>query len=97
MKISSIVRFLVTGVWAGLVVTRLSAAATVTSPDRKVVVAVTDDGELNYSVTFDGGAWESLASDLDTTLLTTDTAAGFVGVIAGPLARTETSNARNQS
>jgi len=95
MKISSIVRFLVTGVCAGLFVTQLSAAATVTSPDRKVVVSVTDHGELNNSVTFDGGAWESLAADLDATLLATDAAEGFVRAITGPLARTETSKGRN--
>jgi alpha-glucosidase len=54
MKNNSIVRLLVAGVCAGSFVTQLPAAVTVSSPDRKVAVSVTDDGGLNYSVTFDG-------------------------------------------
>ena len=54
MKSNYLVRLVVTSICAGAFVTQLSAAVTVKSPDGKVVVSVTDDGGLNYSVKFDG-------------------------------------------
>jgi xylan 1,4-beta-xylosidase len=46
------------------------------------------DATCGFEYAVDGGNWETLASDQDATLLTTDVAGGFVGATVGPHVRT---------
>ena len=68
----------------------------VTLPDAKnVKLRITaDDAKCGFDYSIDGSAWETLAADLDDTLLTSEVAGGFVGAMVGPCARADVS--RNQ-
>jgi alpha-N-arabinofuranosidase len=51
-----------------------------------------DGDEGAYGFAFDAGdgrGWQSLARDIDGTVLSTDRAGGFVGTLLGPFARDE--------
>jgi len=48
--------------------------------------------EGSYAFAFDAGdgqGWQTLADDVDGTVLSTDRAGGFVGALLGPFARDE--------
>ncbi|MNV13337.1 Beta-xylosidase [compost metagenome] len=49
-----------------------------------------DEGDYAFAFdTGDGQGWQTLASDVDGTVLSTDRAGGFVGTLLGPFARDE--------
>lgn len=63
---------------------------------KNVKLRVTvNDSKCSFEYAREGGAWETLAADLDATLLTTDVAGGFVGATVGPHARVEQEQAGN--
>ena len=52
-----------------------------------------DEGEYGFSIDVgDGRGWQSVASKVDGTVLSTDRAGGFVGALLGPFARDERSS-----
>jgi alpha-N-arabinofuranosidase len=63
---------------------------------KNVKLRVTgNDAKCAFEYARDNGSWETLASDQDATLLTTDVAGGFVGATVGPHARVETAPQEN--
>ena len=57
---------------------------------KNVKLRVTsNDASCAFDYAGENGPWETLAADLDATLLTTDVAGGFVGATVGPFARME--------
>jgi xylan 1,4-beta-xylosidase len=54
------------------------------------------ESKCAFEYAVDSGVWESLAADLDATMLTTEVAGGFVGATVGPYTRTETAAPGNQ-
>ncbi len=57
---------------------------------------VASDSKCAFEYATDSGSWETLAADLDATMLTTDVAGGFVGATAGPYARLEAARSTGQ-
>ena len=71
-------------------VTRTLASQQIAAPAALELKIKGDEG--NYAFTFDlgdGRGWQTLASDVDGTVLSTDRAGGFVGTLLGPFARDE--------
>jgi alpha-N-arabinofuranosidase len=71
-------------------VTRTLATRDVTA-SSSVRLKITGD-EGRYAFAFDaadGRGWQTLAGDVDGTVLSTDRAGGFVGALLGPFARDE--------
>ena len=71
-------------------VTRTLATRTATaSPSLRLKIAG-DEGRYAFAFdTDDGQGWQTLADDVDGTVLSTDRAGGFVGALLGPFARDE--------
>ena len=60
------------------------------SDARNIKLRVTPNAaKCAFEYTVENGSWETLAVELDATLLTTDVAGGFVGVTVGPFARSD--------
>jgi xylan 1,4-beta-xylosidase len=55
-----------------------------------------NDAKCTFEYAREKGSWNTLAADLDATLLTTDVAGGFVGATIGPHARIEKEQPANQ-
>lgn len=60
-------------------------------PDAKnVKLRITaNDAKCAFEFAVEDGAWDTLAADLDATLLTTEVAGGFVGATVGPFTRVD--------
>lgn len=69
---------------------RTLAAREVTASTSLRLKIAGDEGRYAFAFdTDDAGVWQTLASDVDGTVLSTDRAGGFVGALLGPFARDE--------
>ena len=70
--------------------TRTLAAREVAASDALRLKIEGDEGDYGFAFdTGDGRGWQTLASKVDGTVLSTDRAGGFVGALLGPFARDE--------
>ena len=70
--------------------TRTLATREVAATDALRLKIEGDEGDYGFAFdTGDGRGWQTLASKVDGTLLSTDRAGGFVGALLGPFARDE--------
>jgi xylan 1,4-beta-xylosidase len=70
--------------------TRTLATREVEGSDTLRLKIEGDEGAYGFAFdTGDGRGWQSLARDVDGTVLSTDRAGGFVGTLLGPYARDE--------
>jgi xylan 1,4-beta-xylosidase len=68
---------------------QLVASATVAAADAVQLKAIAHERRYSFSFRSDDGGWQQIVQDEDGSILSTDTAGGFVGAVLGPYVRSE--------